>query len=112
MSDDIKWAEELTIEANRIYQISILKSLASVLSWENAAELVENKLEIVQSGKSYIINSQYPVESSLKIVLSNSPVTSITFPAGSSSYSIGSGPTTPSISVIDPSEDNTYKYIW
>lgn len=112
LPSDLKWTEELVIEPNRIYQVSILKGLASVLSWENAAELVENKLEIVKSGKSYIINSQYPVESSLKIVLSNSPVTSITFPAGSSSYSIGSGPTTPSISAIDPSEDNTYKYIW
>jgi hypothetical protein len=37
MSDDITWTEELVIEANRIYQISILKGLASVLSWENAS---------------------------------------------------------------------------
>lgn len=35
LPDDIKWTEELVIEANRIYQISILKGLASVLSWEN-----------------------------------------------------------------------------
>ena len=40
MSDDIKWTEELVIEANRIYQISILKGLASVLSWVVEASIV------------------------------------------------------------------------
>lgn len=39
LPDDIKWTEELTIEPNRIYQISILKGLASVLSWENDSNL-------------------------------------------------------------------------
>lgn len=112
LPSDLKWTDELVIEPNMIYQVSILKGLASVLSWENVAELVENKLEIVKSGKSYIINSQYPVESSLKIALSNSSISSITFPAGSSSYSIGSNPTTPSIIAIEPSEDHAYKYIW
>lgn len=114
LPDDIKWANDSapTIAENMIYQVSILKGLASVLSWENVAELVENKLEIVKSGKSYIINSQYPVESSLKITLSNSSTSSIIFTAGSSSYSIGSSPTTPSIIAIEPSEDHVYKYIW
>ena len=36
LPDDIKWTEELTIEPNKIYQASILKRLASVLSWDNA----------------------------------------------------------------------------
>ena len=39
LPDDIKWAEELAIEANRIYQISILKGLASALNWENTPEV-------------------------------------------------------------------------
>lgn len=114
LPDDIKWAndEAPVIEANKIYQISILKGLGSVMSWSNAPTLIDNKLEVVQSGKSYIIQSQYPVESSLNIILSNAPISSITFPAGSSSYSLGGSPITPSISMINPSEDNTYKYIW
>lgn len=33
LPDDIKFSEDLTIEANKIYQISILKGLGSVLSW-------------------------------------------------------------------------------
>lgn len=40
LPDDIKWTEELVIEANRLYQISILKGLASVLSWDNAPQIV------------------------------------------------------------------------
>lgn len=35
LPDDIKFAEDLTIEANKIYQISILKGLGSVLSWDS-----------------------------------------------------------------------------
>lgn len=34
LPDNIKWAEELVIEANRIYQVSILNGLASVLNWK------------------------------------------------------------------------------
>lgn len=34
LPDNIKWTEKLVIEANRIYQVSILKGLASVLSWK------------------------------------------------------------------------------
>lgn len=35
LPDDIKWVNELTIEPNMIYQISILKGLASVLEFSN-----------------------------------------------------------------------------
>lgn len=34
LPSSIKWTKELEIEPNKIYQISILKGLASVLSWE------------------------------------------------------------------------------
>lgn len=34
LPDDIKFSEDLVIEANKIYQISILKGLGSVLSWD------------------------------------------------------------------------------
>lgn len=36
LPDDIKWANELAIEPNKIYQVSILKGLASVLEFDNA----------------------------------------------------------------------------
>lgn len=41
LPDDIKWANDdaPVIEANKIYQISILKGLGSVMSWENAAPI-------------------------------------------------------------------------
>lgn len=36
LPSDLKWAEELVIEPNMIYQVSILKGLASVLTFSNA----------------------------------------------------------------------------
>lgn len=36
---DIKFSEDLVIEANKIYQISILKGLGSVLSWDIEVEI-------------------------------------------------------------------------
>jgi ABC-type arginine/histidine transport system permease subunit len=35
ISDNIKWMNDLIIEPNKIYQISILKGLASVLVFDN-----------------------------------------------------------------------------
>jgi hypothetical protein len=34
ITDSIKWQEDFTIEANKIYQISILNGLGTVMSWE------------------------------------------------------------------------------
>lgn len=48
ISDDVKWTEKLTIEPNRIYQVSILKGLASVLSWDNI-----NKITFTYNGATY-----------------------------------------------------------
>ena len=39
LPDDIKFNEDLTIEANKIYQISILKGLGSVLSWDSVVSI-------------------------------------------------------------------------
>ena len=36
LNDDIKWASELAIEPNKIYQISILNGLGTVMSWDNS----------------------------------------------------------------------------
>ena len=45
LPDDIKWANDSapTIAENMIYQVSILKRLASVLEFSNAMPLIENK---------------------------------------------------------------------
>lgn len=39
LPDDIKFSEDLVIEANKIYQISILKGLGSVLSWDSVVSI-------------------------------------------------------------------------
>lgn len=47
LPDDIKFSEDLVIEANKIYQISILKGLGSVLEFSNtpAVVLIDFKLQ-------------------------------------------------------------------
>jgi hypothetical protein len=66
LPDDIKWTggETPTIEANKIYQISILKGLGSVLEWDNTGEMtftVNNTPYQYLSGMSWseFINSNY-----------------------------------------------------
>jgi hypothetical protein len=39
LPDNIKFSEDLVIEANKIYQISILKGLGSVLEWDNVVSI-------------------------------------------------------------------------
>lgn len=46
LPDDIKFSEDLTIEANKIYQISILKGLGSVLSWDNTKNIFPLYFEV------------------------------------------------------------------
>jgi hypothetical protein len=40
LPSDLKWTDELVIEANMIYQVSILKGLVSVLEFSNAPDSV------------------------------------------------------------------------
>ena len=58
LPDDIKWTggETPTIEANKIYQISILKGLGSVLEW-NMVTIVDNFISI--SGNT--LTFEYPI---------------------------------------------------
>lgn len=39
LNDDIKWTEDLVIETYKIYQISVLNGLGTVLSWNDNGEL-------------------------------------------------------------------------
>lgn len=53
--DDIKWTEELIIEPNKIYQVSILKGLASVLSWDSKSLI---SFEVESSPNNHIYNAE------------------------------------------------------
>ena len=67
LPDDIKWANDSapTIAENMIYQVSILKGMASVLEFSNAVEKRENL--ILGSEGSNLISAQYPVASDVTI---------------------------------------------
>lgn len=60
---DIKWANELTIEPNMIYQVSILKRLASVLEFSNAPVQKNNMLTL----NNNVVTAQYPVASDIYV---------------------------------------------
>ena len=104
---DIKWTggETPTIEANKIYQISILKGLASVLEWDNAPTLIENKATLIDS----TITFQYPVASELTIKVG---METVTMSAGEKSYQIKYPEPGMSIMNISPISDSTYYYIF
>lgn len=116
LPDDIRWTEELVIEPNRIYQISILKGLASVLSWENAntSSLIENHItydagDFMNGGT---ITFEYPTASEITFFLKHFSTGSLVVPQGSIQVSVPwNEPTAPLILSILPVEDSTYKYI-
>jgi hypothetical protein len=114
LSDGIKWAEKLVIESNMIYQVSILKGLASVLSWESAATLTKNYLS--KSGTNLMF--EYPVASEVLVVV-NGRTTSdaassaphdftLTYAVGEQTKTIR---TVFSIVSITPTSDDVYEYI-
>lgn len=120
LPDDIKWANDAapTIAENMIYQVSILKGLASVLEFKSASALIDNKITITPNGMmAYLITLQYASASELKITYSDSNGNkTATISAGVSQQSVASpGPGTESsviITTIMPPADTTYNYIW
>lgn len=113
LPDDIKWAEELVIDANRIYQISILKGLANVLSWDNVL-LIEN--HITYNEGSFVsggtIMFEYPTASELIFTMNHHSSNELIIPQGTTNMNISwNEPIAPSIVSITPSEDLIYKYI-
>jgi hypothetical protein len=104
--EDIKWANDdaPVIEANKIYQISILKYLGSVMSWDNAPTLIENKATLT----SYdTITFQYPVASDLTISVG---MDTINISSGEQSVSVKYPEPDMSIVAINPASDSTYIY--
>jgi hypothetical protein len=116
LPDDIKWTEELVIEPNRIYQISILKGLASVLSWENAntSALIENHITYDEGNfmNGGTITFEYPTASEITFYMEFAGGGSLVVPQGSTQVSVTwFEPVAPIIQSIIPTEDSIYKYI-
>lgn len=66
LPDGLKWANDSapTIAENKIYQVSVLKGLASVLEFVNQSGPIENKLTL----QNNTIISQHPVASNIYVV--------------------------------------------
>lgn len=119
LPDDIKWANDNvpTIAENMIYQISVLKGLASVLEFSNAPRFIENEITLSFGSSTYIVESQYPVASDVKVGLRTPDgLVNATIPEGDTTVNASpSGPMVDSSSYIEsitPLYDSTYHYIY
>ena len=115
LPDDIKWTggETLTIEANKIYQVSILKGLGSVLEW-NSVSLIENKLTLTDGDMTSgsVLTFAYPTASELTLTMQYYSSDTLIVPSGTTSITIDwFEPMAPQITSINPISDSTYKYI-
>ena len=114
LPDGLKWANNAApnIAENMIYQISVLKGLASVLEFSNAAALIENKATLTNT-KDGEVTFQYPVASTITVSVRGDVTNKLIFNEGDQSKSVGEsvigGYTILSIS---PNEDNTYIYVF
>lgn len=119
LPDDLKWPDDepLIPEADKMYQLSILKGAVSVLSWDNAPTLVENLVSISISNNKYLISLQYPAASDLKVkvrdadgvVYANVPIGASSATATPMSPMIDTGA---KIELVTPTDDDVYSYIW
>lgn len=113
LPDDIKWTggETPTIEANKIYQISILKGLGSVLEWDTKV-LIDN---LCTYDGMQTITFQYPIASDVHVYIGTSMDMSIDAPLSVGETTVTfSGLPDPgsSILAISPTRDDTYNYIF
>jgi hypothetical protein len=118
LPDDIKWANDSapTIAENMIYQVSILKGMASVLEFDNAPSVVENKVTVSVSGTKYLVSLQYAAASDIvvKVRTKDGPI-SVSIPSGEISKSASTkGPVDSGayIEEVTPQSDSQYIYIW
>lgn len=114
LPNDIKFSEDLTIEANKIYQISILKGLGSVLSWDNGVALIENKATYNEGDfmNGGTLTFEYPTASEIKLYLGYYSSPYLIIPTGTTTIAIDwNEPSAPIAQYFDPSFDDTYIYI-
>jgi hypothetical protein len=119
LPDDIKWANDSapTIGENMIYQVSILKGLASVLEFSNAPALIENKVTVSISGTKYLVSLQYAATSDIvvKVRTPDGPISVNILSGEISKTASPMGPVVDSsayIESITPEVDNIYNYVW
>ena len=119
LPDDIKWANDNvpTINRNMIYQVSVLRGLASVLEFNNTPPLVENKATVSISGTKYLVSLQYAAASDIvvKVRTVDGPI-SVNILSGEISKTVRPKAPMPDSSAyiesIIPSVDNKYTYTW
>lgn len=117
LPDSIKWANDVapTIAENMIYQISVLKGLASVLEFNNL-RLIENRLSIINKDatqSTFVFD--FPVASDITITYTNQFGFSsdIVIPKGETTVDTMQEPGNGNISsvTISPESDETYIYM-
>lgn len=110
---DVKWASDTppTIAENMIYQISVLKGLASVLEFKVNLQLIENLITVTLNGMNINASSQYPVMSDIIITTSSGTVTIANGDSNGTSV-IDMPAQTFEVLQIMPSSDNTYAYTY
>lgn len=115
LPESIKWSngEAPVIEANQIYQISILNGLGTVMSWDSAAKLKDNFI----STEKNILTFKYPTASELTIKVygrtTGTPSSHIlTIPSGVSSYTASNLTNIIYITSVTPSSDDKYNYTY
>lgn len=116
LPDDIKWANDTapTIIENMIYQVSILKGLASVLEFSNAPTLIENHITYDEGDfmNGGTISFEYPTASELTFGMDYYGSGTLIVPQGSTQVNVEwYEPSAPIIRSVSPTEDSIYKYI-
>lgn len=112
LPDDIKWANDVapTIAENMIYQISVLRGLASVLEFGNAPELIENKATVTDTSRGKV-QFQYPVASTIVVDVHSDMNYQLTFNEGDQTKSVNDLSLEGYIITgIIPNKDNLYNY--
>ena len=117
LPEDTKWAngEAPVIDANKIYQISILNGLGTVMSWDNALSLIENHITYNEgdfmNGGTIIF--EYPTASELIFTMGHYSSSELIIEEGTTQVSIDwFEPVAPIIQGISPDRDSTYIYIY
>lgn len=112
---DIKWVndEAPVIEANKIYQISILKGLGSVMSWNAIHKIINTcTLTLNEDETGSIGNFEFPVESELNIAYFNNSTQEVVYavvPVGTTEVTLEFSDAG-FVLEISPSEDDIYIY--
>lgn len=115
LPDDLKWVNDSTpvISENKIYQVSILKGMATILEFNNNSSLIVNRGTYdagdMMSGAS--LTFEYPVASDLTLAVLYYESNSVVLPKGQTSITLDYfEPVAPEVVGIIPEQDGTYIY--